>query len=209
MEFAQTLSAVLSAETTADTLHNKIQEKIHEKHPRKISILLTRFPDNGSRAVSMLTRFYYTHASIGLDEDMNTFYSFVTKGFIIEDINRYAKPGKKAVPCRLYEMRVSEKTYIKIKEALEYFIEFKDFFYYSKTSLALSILKLPYKRSRFGFFCSQFVAYILQKSKANKEIKSVNHYFSDDLSSISGMKLKYQGNLRSMLDKYRILPCPA
>ena len=93
MEFAQTLSAVLSAETTADTLHNKIQEKIHEKHPRKISILLTRFPDNGSRAVSMLTRFYYTHASIGLDEDMNTFYSFVTKGFLVEKVTRYIRPG--------------------------------------------------------------------------------------------------------------------
>ena len=183
--------------------------KKKQKKTKKVYLLLTKFSDTGSKIVNMLTGVEYPHASIGLEEDMNTFYSFVTKGFIVEDINRYAKPGRKAIPCQLYEMRVTEETYHNIKQALDHFIEFKDLFYYSRTSLALSIMKLPYKRSRFGFFCSQFVAYILQKSRANKEIKSVNRYFSDDLSCISGMKLKYQGNLRSMLDRFEILPCPA
>lgn len=182
--------------------------KQEQKTKRKVYLLLTKFPDTGTKIINILTGLKYPHASIGLEEDMNTFYSFVTKGFIVEDINRYAKPGRKTIPCQLYEMYVTEETYLKIKQALDYFIEFKDLFYYSRTSLTLSILKLPYKRSRFGFFCSQFVAYILQKSQANKEIKSVNQYFSDDLSCISGMRLKYQGNLRSMLDRFYVLPCP-
>ncbi len=51
---------------------------------RKIYILLTRLSDNASKAIGILTNSYYTHASIGLEEDLNTFYSFVTKGFKIE-----------------------------------------------------------------------------------------------------------------------------
>lgn len=35
---------------------------------RKIYILLTRFPDNGSKAIEALTGCYYPHASIGLEK---------------------------------------------------------------------------------------------------------------------------------------------
>lgn len=58
----------------------------------KINILLTRFPDNGSKAISFFKRSFYTHASIGLGEDLNTFYSFVWKGFLVEKVTRYVKP---------------------------------------------------------------------------------------------------------------------
>ena len=63
---------------------------------RKIYLLLIRFPDTGSKLIHALTGFGYTHASVGLDEDLNTFYSFVVKGFIVEDISRYNKPSPKA-----------------------------------------------------------------------------------------------------------------
>ena len=184
-----------------------IKFKHEPKLKRKIYLLLTKFSDTGTTVIKTLTGLEYPHTSIGLDEDMNTFYSFVTKGFIVEKINRYAKPGRKAVPCRLYEMTVTEETYLNIKQELEYFVKYGDLFHYSKTSLALSILNLPYKRSQFGFFCSQFVAFILQKSKAIKLSKSVNKYFSNDLSSISGMRLRYQGTLKSMMDRLCIKPC--
>ena len=61
---------------------------------RKIFILLTKFYDTGSKLLRFATGTYYTHASIGLEEDMNTFYSFVLKGFIEEKITRYNKPGR-------------------------------------------------------------------------------------------------------------------
>lgn len=37
---------------------------------KKIYILLTRFPDNGSKAIEALTGCYYPHTSIGLEEDL-------------------------------------------------------------------------------------------------------------------------------------------
>lgn len=76
---------------------------------RKIYILLTRLCDNGSKAIGFLTSSYYTHASLGLEEDLNTFYSFVTKGFMIEKISKYIRPDRDPYPCVLYEMEVSQK----------------------------------------------------------------------------------------------------
>ena len=78
-------------------LHLHFQKKTFERiwnhqeqneHSKKITILLTRFPDNGSRFISLLTGYYYTHASIGLPEEQDTYYRFVRKGFIVEKASR-------------------------------------------------------------------------------------------------------------------------
>lgn len=53
---------------------------------RKLYILLTRFPDRGSKWIQVLSGCRYAHAAIGLDEDLNKFYSFKVKGFITEDV---------------------------------------------------------------------------------------------------------------------------
>ena len=42
---------------------------------RKVFILLTRFLNNCTRTLETLTGCYYTHASIGLEENRNTFTS--------------------------------------------------------------------------------------------------------------------------------------
>lgn len=173
---------------------------------RKIYILFTRFPDNGTKVIEVLTGCYYPHTSIGLEEDLNTFYSFVTKGFIVEKITRYVKPDRIPFPCQLYELHVSENIYGRIKEALEYFVEFKEIVHYTKLGLILSLLRIPYKRNRFGFFCSQFVAEILHHSGAVKLTKESTQYFSEDLKRLPGMKLNYQGNLETMIEYLGISP---
>ena len=94
----------------------------NQKTKKKVYVLLTRFPDTGSKWIQALTGFFYTHASIGLQEDMNTFYSFVTKGFIVEDISRYNKPDRDPFPCQLYELEVSEKVYESVKRIIQYYI---------------------------------------------------------------------------------------
>ena len=176
---------------------------------RQIYLLLTRFPDNGSKVFELLTGCYYPHASIGLEEDLNTFYSFVSKGFIVEKITRYVKPDRAPFPCQLYELEVSESAYSRIKKALEHFIAFKEQLHYSKFALTMSILRIPYKRNRFGFFCSQFVAHILQHSGEIKLKKSSSRYLSGDLRKLSGIKLQFQGNMKTMIDYFGISPSAA
>lgn len=173
---------------------------------RKIYLLLTRFPDSGSKVIRAMTGCHYPHASIGLSEDPNTFYSFVTKGFIVEKIARYVKPGREPFPCQLYELEVSKKVYDKIKRIVERFIRFKDKLHYSRLGLALSLLRIPYRRNRRGFFCTQFVAEVLQIGGAARLKKKSNRYFSDDLKMLPGMKLNYQGDMKTMLSLIRLNP---
>ena len=56
---------------------------------KNIYILLTNFHDGGSKLLHFITGNKYTHASIGFEEDINTFYSFVYKGFLVEKISKY------------------------------------------------------------------------------------------------------------------------
>ena len=198
MESVQTIP---SLEMLHECLQEKIQQKIQQKCPRRISILLTRFPDNGSRTISLLTRFYYTHASIGLDEDFNTFYSFVNKGFLVEKVTRYIRPEWKPIPCVLYEIPVSEEHYQRIKQVLHSYVEKKHSLQYSKIGVVLGLLNIPFKRKNH-YFCSQFVADVLRQSHIVFTHKDPTLVFPKDLNFLPQNQLVFQGTLPDFAESY-------
>lgn len=175
---------------------------------RNIYILLTRFPDHGAKIIEAMTGSYYSHASIGLEEDLNTFYSFRYKGFMVEKATRYLRPGREPYPCQLYEFTVSEQVYRSIKELLAMFVERKCSLRYSRLGLVLSLLRVPYKR-RYYYFCSQFIAEILHYSQAYRLKKSSTLYFPCDLGNLPGMRLAFHGTMSGMIDRFELSPCPA
>ncbi len=177
------------------------EETVMSIKNKKLYILLTRFRDSGSRMLQAFTGSRYTHASIGLEEDMNTFYSFAYKGFIVEKITRYLKPEKKPYSCKLYEIKVSEKVYNAVKKAISGFMNLKSRLSYSRLGVAMCLFKIPYKK-RFSFFCSQFVAEILKRTKAVKLDRDSGMYFPEDLKKLSGVTLAYEGNHRDFVNKY-------
>ena len=174
---------------------------------RNIYLLLTRFPDNGTKVISALTGCQYPHASIGLEEDLNTFYSIVTRGFIEENIMRYVKPDREPFPCQLYELEVSEKVYSRIKEILQYYVANKGIIRYAKLGLVMSLLRIPHEPFAYCYFCSEFVANVLQCSGAAELKKKSTCCFSDDLKQLPGMKLHFQGNLKTMIRHFELAPC--
>ena len=175
---------------------------------RKIFVLLTRFPDNGSKVIEAMTGFYYTHASIGLDEDMNTFYSFVRKGFIVEKVTRYIRPDREPFPCRLYEIEVSQKVYDSVKKILQLFTEYKGDLRYSRIGIAAVLLQIPF-RQKYHYVCSQFVAEVLKHAQVVQLRKDSALYRPGDLSNHSEMRLVFEGNLQSMINHFKIQPCLA
>lgn len=172
---------------------------------RKIYVLLTRFPGRSSMIIGMLTRFYYTHASIGLEEDMDTFYSFLGKGFVVEKVSRYVRPGRAPFPCQLYEMEVPEQVYQTIKRLLALFQENKTTMRYAKIGVALSLMRIPYKR-RNEYFCSQFVAELLDHCQAIQLQKNSALFHPGDFRRMPGMHLHFQGNLRDMMTHFSLAP---
>lgn len=170
---------------------------------KKIYILLTRFPDNGSKILEFLTGCHYCHAAIGLGEDMNHFYSFKKKGFIIEEITRYLKPNRTPFACQLYQIEVSGKIYGKVKHLLEHFAARKNQMHYSNLGVVLSLMRIPFKRP-YHYFCSQFVAEVLMLSRAAKLKKSSTLYLPGDLRKLAGVQLVFHGNMRDFAQRFRL-----
>ncbi len=172
----------------------------------KIHILLSNFLDTGSKVITALTGCSYPHASVGFDDDINTFYSFVSRGFIVEKISRYIKPGRAPYSCQLYTLEVSEKVYLRIKELISYFVKYKPYLGYSRLGMVLSLVGIPYKPSPLKYFCSQFVAEVLERAGAVRLKKKSRKYFSNDLKALPGMKLSFQGNMKTMLESFGSAP---
>ena len=170
---------------------------------RKLYILLTRFPGKAAIAIHAMTGCYYTHASIGLEEDMNTFYSVVGKGMIVEKITRYVRPDRDPFPCQLYELEVSAKTYQLVKKQLEVCVENKNSIQYSKLGVVLCLLRIPFRR-KYHYFCSQFVAEILKNAQAAQLKKDATLYHPGDFRHMPGMRLHFQGNLQGFMGRFAI-----
>jgi hypothetical protein len=166
---------------------------------RKINILLTQFPGMDAKALRRCTGFPYCHASVGLEEDMNTFYSFVVKGFIVEDIHRYCK--RDASPCALYQLEVTPEVYERVRNLLQSFVRQKPKLRYSYLGLLLSLIHIP-SRWKHRYFCSQFVAQVLQRCHATRLRKSSTTYLPRDLHRLQDLRLVFQGDLPHMLERY-------
>lgn len=173
----------------------------------KIYVLLTKFPDRGSKVMGLLTRCYYTHASIGLSEDPNTFYSFVKKGFIVEKLTRYDHSDRPPFPCQLLELPVPEKIYTRVKAELESYLFVRNMLRYSHVGVFFCLMHIPL-RIRSFYFCSQFVAHILKRTNAANLSKPASLWLPRDFKNIPNLQLCYQGNLRTLIHRFCI-PNPA
>ena len=174
---------------------------------KKVYILLTRLPNSAAPIIEAMTGSYYTHTSIGLEEDMNTYYSFGFKGFVAEKITQRVRPDKTPFPCQLYELPVPVAVYDSIKEIIARFQTHSEELYYSHLGVVLCLLRIPFRRKRH-YFCSQFVADVLKQSNAARLRKSSTLYVAQDFKRLPGMKLAFHGNLLSLLLCFHLAATP-
>lgn len=125
---------------------------------KKVNVLLTKYSDWISQLVYCIGGFGYTHASISLEEDENTYYSFNYKGFAIESIAKHKHRGVKRSIC--YQLLVSDKAYDSIRSEIEEFQQHKENYSFTRLGVFFCILKIPFYWDKH-YFCSQFVAELL------------------------------------------------
>lgn len=169
----------------------------------KITILLVRYPGAMANFMCRLTGFPYTHATIGLGEDLNTFYSFVYKGFLVEKVTRYLKPDRVPFPCALYEIQVPESVYRHVKALLRSYAGRKAFLRYTRFSLVLSLFHIPYKRKDY-YFCSHFAAEVLQRSQSVQLRKNSVLCLPKDFHNLQETAQVYCGNVQGMVEHYHL-----
>lgn len=177
---------------------------------RHIYIVLTRTNTVLSNLISFIKNDEYTHASISLDKDLKTMYSFGRKQtynpfvgcFVKEDFYEGVFGLHPKLKGQVLEINVTEEQYNKIERLLNEFISNSNYFKYNYLGLINSLLD----RQSFcdnRFLCSEFVYYILNESGVAELSKPRNLVRPQDLLNIKS-NIIFKGNLKNEQFQFQI-----
>lgn len=174
---------------------------------RKIYIVLTQTKTYPARAIRFYTNEPYAHASLAFDENLDEMYSFARRGlynpfnagFIREYIDRGVFGRFESTTCCIYQLRITEEQYKRLQSEIEIFNRNKNSYSYNYLGLIGAAFNIPV-RSKYRYFCSQFVAYILEKSGIYIFDKNYALVKPKDIRINPYLETIYQGKL----SKYRL-----
>lgn len=172
-----------------------------------IYILLTRSGTLLSNLVYLFTGDPFTHASISFDPTLQPLYSSARKngetmfpaGPCREYFHRGFYKKHRHIPCALYALDVTEEHYAQAKEEMDRIISHSDDYHFNILGLLLCRLNIPLRRTS-KFFCSQFVAEILQRSQALALPKVPSLMRPMDYTRLPEADCLYRGTLRELVD---------
>lgn len=169
---------------------------------RSVFILLTNTGTLFTKIIQGYTKAPYNHASISFNRDLSEMYSFGRKhpnnplngGFVKEDIKTGTFSKYPETTCVIYELQVSEREIVKMKRVLQIFIRSDRKYLYNILGVIGIALKEPVEFSN-SYFCSQFVAEILQRSGIKIWNKLPALVTPDDFRQSDRLHLIYEGKL--------------
>lgn len=187
---------------TTNTLKQQVRSSLADPHPTKkgdseftLSVLFTRNHNRFSNLIYWTSGRQYTHASLGLGEQTQAFYSFNAKGFTEEHpAHRPLFNGRKDSLC--YQFAVPEADYLRVANALTHFNRNKQVYRYNLLGAILSVfhIYLP-SHSKKIYFCSEFVSNQLRQLKSFDLKRSSTVYLPTNLAKA----LIKQSNLSRVL----------
>lgn len=174
---------------------------------KTIYIVLTDTGTLLSKAIGMYTRKDLNHASIAFDEQLTETYSFGRKqqynpfigGFVRENV---AEGIFQEADCAVYRCKVSTEAYIRIRQKIVQFELNQNDYKYNFIGLFGVALNREIRRER-AFFCSQFVATVMQESETHRLLTRPCLTMPHHLAYLPHMEMVYEGNLKSYLNKVR------
>ncbi len=169
---------------------------------KKIYILLTRSTTLISSVIHAATDDPFTHASIALDRELTKLYSFARfhpylmfpAGLVREDMNGAVMQRFADCPAALYSLDVADEVYDAIKRRIARMLFESDIYRYNVIGLLSLHFGIP-TEFRHHYFCSQFVAYLLDDLGAASLPKSPGLMRPYDLARLDGATLVYSGRL--------------
>jgi inositol transport system substrate-binding protein len=172
---------------------------------KSVYLLLTRTNTVSARIIRKLTRNFYSHVSISLDEGCNSFYSFARRnyylpfiaGLITEDVESGIFGKYADTVCTLYELKTDDETYDKINEKITEMMMDYDRYRFNIIGLFACYFGISYKR-RHHFFCSQFVACLLRDTEAVELPKDANLIKPVDFCKLPELTELYRGKLKHL-----------
>lgn len=171
---------------------------------KTIYIVLTDSGTLFTRLIKQFTHCPYNHASIALDPQLSAIYSFGRKslyfplnaGFVKEKKNAGIYMKLKHTTCIVYELPVSESQYASIVREIERFE--RDAHRYTYNLIGLLNFLIPFRvRRSSAFFCSEFVATVLQNSGVDVLPKPPSMTAPHDFMRLDQVRPVYEGLLSS------------
>lgn len=152
--------------------------ELEKNQTRVITVLFTRYYSTFANFIYLISGKGYTHASIALDEENDYYYSFNYKGFRKEYPKKHSRMDKRSICIKL---EVSQESFDKMQKMIAEMEERGEKLHYSRLGVLLCLFRIPCKIQN-QYFCSQFVAEILQLSDAVRLSKGVSLYLPNQLS---------------------------
>ncbi|AOZ92994.1 hypothetical protein [Paenibacillus crassostreae] len=173
------------------------------KADQSVFILLTNTGTLFTKIIQGYTKAPYNHASISFDRKLSEMYSFGRKhpnnplngGFVKEDIKTGTFSKYPNTTCVIYELQVTDREVEKMKRVLKIFIRSRQKFLYNILGVIGIALEEPIEFSN-SYFCSQFVADILERSGIKLWNKLPALVTPDDFRQSDRLHLIYEGKLR-------------
>ncbi len=170
---------------------------------KQIYILLSRTGTVPSKMIYFFTRKHFTHASISLLPQTDSFYSYARRrlhnyliaGLVREDVHTEVFKMFENGECALYSLEVSEESYDKMSELIDYYWNSYDKCTYKFSAIIPMWLGIKQKL-KYKMTCSQFVATLIDKSNAYKLPKHPSLMHPTDFLQINEMKLLYRGKIK-------------
>lgn len=176
-------------------------------------IILTRTGSRFSRFLALFTKAEYNHASICIHDDFREFYSFgrhiihfpLISGFVVERINCGMYKFFSETRCVIYRLQVNEGTFIKLEGILDEFRTNPDNYKYNFLGLLGVFLNKPMGK-KDHYFCSQFVASVVEECGIHNFSKSSMLVTPEDFYTVPGIQKIYEGRLSDLPHTEIVMP---
>ncbi|HIY57527.1 MAG TPA: hypothetical protein H9829_04935 [Candidatus Tetragenococcus pullicola] len=170
---------------------------------KNIYLILTDTGTVLSNCIKLYTKDDYNHASLALDPELHNVYSFGRKqlnnpfigGFVKEDFNQEFFSSAK---CQIYQITLDQEQLEIIYHHLIAFKLKQNELHYNFLGLLGIALKQNWHRSD-AYFCSQFIAYLLEQSTVMHFSKPCYLMTPTDLVQNLQTELVYEGLLANYL----------
>jgi len=168
---------------------------------KNIYILVTQTETLFSKMIRYYTKSKYNHVSISLDECFNETYSFGRKvywnplyaGFVKEEVDGiYA--FLRNTNSVIYSLSVTQSQYDKLRRIIYDFKENSNLYRYNLLGVLGVTVNRPINRN-YHYFCSQFVATVLEKSEIRLFDKPPALVTPQDFIDCDELKPIYAGEL--------------
>lgn len=168
---------------------------------RNVYLLLTDTGTLFTRMIKLYTKECLNHASISFDSELKEVYSFGRKrprnpfigGFVKEDVRSELF---KNASCEIYVFNVTDIQYQNMLLLIKEIERNEQLYRYNLLGLFAIALNKKLHR-KHAFFCSHFVATVLQEGRLLDTTKHISMVTPQDLKQYASHRLVYRGNLQS------------